>query len=931
MAPPKHKVRAPQAPDRQAPSSPTEIPLPAAGAEPTSPALEDEEEQVGVIVPARKAPVAARKAFPDPSSPTEMPVPTLAGRAPALDAPSSPTELPVPTEMPAPTSPAPSSPGQPADEEQTVPALQKSKRLSTTALEPTSPADANMLPAAVPSPTSIGDENEEELSVPVPAARKKAVLQSPGSLPPPKVSVAAPPLDSSPTEIPVPTEMPAPTSPAAPSSPAGRFERRRGKRQGAAPSSPTELPIGKTVQAATSPADVPVDEDDELLPPKTAATAKGKPAPSSPTEMPVPTMAPSPTSAVDSDGEEVTAPGLRVPKRPVTELAVMSPTSIAPYDDGDDELVSVPAPRLRPPMTKKKGQPTSPTEIPQQYPGQEPTSPADDAEEAVLVPLKSARPPRAARGPGAPSSPTELPVPTLVPSPTSPAPDDDEEPPVPRQRIQEQQDRPPSPTYLPGAQHEPTSPADDDLADDQQLEVPTEMVPTEPMPTRSSNDPSSVPTEVATQPTVSSQRSQGVPTVEPSTRSASTQLPPSVPTEEMPEDSTLPAAKRRREQAGILSPTGVVSPSMAQSSIPTEFTNVPPTPSQPHTPAGSAVGTPSGRAEQPGTPSRRAWKGPPTPQGSATASPSGVVIGHPPTPSFSPTEEVFAPATPEDRIVGRALRAAAGRRSATPLRVAPGSAGGSAAESPTYIAQASGGLALPPTPTYSGSSPTYVEEVEPPTPTLMDDSAAYGDEEDATAVAYFGVLAGRRTGAPGTPTSVGAPDTPTAGGGTPRLKPSATAGGGPAMRLPGLESPTPTYDPDDETVFGEDASSVASWMGSAAATSGVSGPAGAAGGRTAPLGNLPLQPVTPRPWHGATPPGTPVPPTPGSAGPGTPSMQPGTPQPPSVPVGSAGVVYAPPAAGTPPAAPQAKGRGKRGAEDDEELPPWKRRERRRKQ
>merc|ERR1719482_2075959 len=79
--------------------------------------------------------------------------------------------------------------------------------------------------------------------------------------------------------------------------------------------------------------------------------------------------------------------------------------------------------------------------------------------------------------------------------------------------------------------------------------------------------------------------------------------------------------------------------------------------------------------------------------------------------------------------------------------------------------------------------------------------------------------------AAGTP-STAQPSTPTA---------SFALGARPAgvVRLPGMESPTPTYEPDDETVYGDDASSVASWVASAT-------PLASAGGTPMSLPGTPL-------------------------------------------------------------------------------------------
>lgn len=363
---------------------------------------------------------------------------------------------------------------------------------------------------------------------------------------------------------------------------------------------------------------------------------------------------------------------------------------------------------------------------------------------------------------------------------------------------------PESPTFLPG-DHEATSPADDDLAEDQQLEMPATdermTIPT-------------VPTEVPpTLPTVTS--SQAPTDVPPSEGAATTIVTGSAPTPTREPRAVLVPRKPIRRVRGVSPMPSPAHYSQAGPSTPTEFTAVPPTPSQithgPLTPSHAIV---------------------PVPQGE---------------PDFTPTEEILD-------------QGPVAKRSGTPAREG---------SSPTYITEDRAELALPPTPTYEGSSPTYVDDDELPTPTLEPDTPAYGDDEDAAAVAYFGV----------------------GPAGTPRL-PLPDEAAVTHMRMPGLESPTPTYDADDDTVFGDDVESVASFVGSAAPS---------APGRKAA-----------KPWHSA-PPETPAsiaPPTPLSA-PFTPSM---------------------PTAGRP-AAPSRPGKRRQqgGDDSDEELPPWKRRERRRKQ
>jgi len=146
----------------------------------------------------------------------------------------------------------------------------------------------------------------------------------------------------------------------------------------------------------------------------------------------------------------------------------------------------------------------------------------------------------------------------------------------------------------------------------------------------------------------------------------------------------------------------------------------------------------------------------------------------PGTPTYSPTEDIRAPATPVSPL-GVFQRASASSVSVI--------SGGRGDRSPTYIVEEAAEEPLPPTPTYTGSSPTYLDELEPPTPTLdPDDDELYGqDDEAVTAPPVVRALAAT----PGTPPGTFGAAAP----GTPPDK---------YIRLPGMESPTPTYEPDDE-------------------------------------------------------------------------------------------------------------------------------------
>lgn len=140
--------------------------------------------------------------------------------------------------------------------------------------------------------------------------------------------------------------------------------------------------------------------------------------------------------------------------------------------------------------------------------------------------------------------------------------------------------------------------------------------------------------------------------------------------------------------------------------------------------------------------------------------------------------------------------------------------------SPSYVVQEIE-EPLPPTPTYSGESPTYQDENEPPTPTLeADDMDLYAlehtlpaDDPGLGAAPSLAVTTpsasldpeelrrlppmelARRLAAPGAVASTpGGPLAVIAGTVSHPPMPDLPA----AARLPGMESPTPTYEPDEE-------------------------------------------------------------------------------------------------------------------------------------
>merc|ERR1711972_52450 len=139
----------------------------------------------------------------------------------------------------------------------------------------------------------------------------------------------------------------------------------------------------------------------------------------------------------------------------------------------------------------------------------------------------------------------------------------------------------------------------------------------------------------------------------------------------------------------------------------------------------------------------------------------------PATPTFTPTDDVLAPTSPIGLPFAPQPVAVFDRAAVTRASVA---------SSPSYFGDDLGDGPLPATPTYTGSSPTYIDEAEPPTPTLdADQDDAFPDPfvPGPAAIAAPGVLA--------PPLQAKPQDVPTS-----------------AMRLPGMESPTPTYEPDND-------------------------------------------------------------------------------------------------------------------------------------
>lgn len=190
------------------------------------------------------------------------------------------------------------------------------------------------------------------------------------------------------------------------------------------------------------------------------------------------------------------------------------------------------------------------------------------------------------------------------------------------------------------------------------------------------------------------------------------------------------------------------------------------------------------------TPTRRRWSAPPVPG--------------------TPTEEAIERTPTED-----ALLVPPQARTGSAARASPTEAG----ESSTYLAQEAE-EPLPATPTYTADSPEFQEENEPETPTLEpDDEELYAWEEnlvksgaglpgiivdvnlvrggepeplDATQLAQLSpVELARRLAAPGALLAARAQGLAT----TPRTPAVSSSA---VVRLPGMEPPTPSYEPDQE-------------------------------------------------------------------------------------------------------------------------------------
>jgi len=767
---------------------------------------------------------------------------------------------------------------------------------------------------------------------------------------------------SSPTEVPVPTAVPSPTTPVAEDQDSGAFlqgvavpQPRGSRHAGAAapPSSPTELPVPTAVPSPTSPVPTGPDDDESAPLPKVEplAIARSKEPPSSPTFVPAHYEPTSPASPVaekvegpptDTRTFEPTVPTELPPTfEPTVPTELPVELLIEAQRDEEDEGAPEELPTDAPPTLE----PPPPTELPTEVPPSEERPPAPTPVEypsPTPVDEASLRQRRIGGRPGL-AVPVEYPSPLMAEEQITPV----LSPGGAARPSAEDRSRPPGPVEYPspelgglarGVEERRRGPVEypSPLMTEASAKAPTSASPAVERPRR--------------------QRAEGYPL-------------PKRHRSQTPAESDELQSPALTEPSRPLEPE---APTYPGPSTPTEVTRTPP-------------GTPTGLVRAgPGTPTRRGWGAPPTP-----------TERQPGTPTISPTEEVFAPGTPADGALGRALRAAAGRTRSAERE----------GSSPTYITEDRIEEPLPPTPTYSGSSPTYVDEnEEPPTPTLEPDSAGYGDDDDATSV-VGSVMGSARSIFTGTATFPGAGvSTPLSAGGVPGTPqftqpgtPMSSAAGTPqfvapttplSVRLPGLESPTPTYEPDDEANYGDDGSSAAGFIGRAGVRTRATAVHPGTPGQQSARGTPPGTPVlggTGTPQSAHSDPGTPhsgQPGTPRSMLPGTPlsggtttprSMQPGTPQlvaaltsatgaagrsaasqpgvdvsqlydPFAVPAeaSSSAVGAAPPPppppqqTGMPPLASElfpgrAEKRKQRGtASSDEELPPWKRRERRRK-
>jgi len=1004
------------------PSSPSEMPVPTEMPSPTSPAM-DAETAEPPLPPTR--PLAQLQAADDeedvvppavlrgalqpggraaPSSPTELPevgpiVPPM--QQVGQPVPSSPTELPevrpvvppmVPTEVPS---------------ERRVPTETRLRPLApgqrradgrTRTQQPSSPSEMPV-PTELPSPTSLAASMDEDYDIthqpPMPPATSQGVADRIPEMEEIVVPAGVPPPDAR-TPVEVETELP---TIAVPSRPQKRLEH-------PPTDEPSEMPVPSMTRRRMT---APTDEPSEMpVPSRRRIGVPTQRSDRSPTEMPVPTQMPSPTSAAEDEDDMQAAAGTQLegvglltgmapaqpPSSPTELPQLYDPTSPA----GDEDEAMEEPPLVAPTRTFEPSAPTTeppPTNVTTEPPLEVPTSlPTVPAPSAVLPTVDTVEPPSTEPPPTYTHStvPPTLEPPTLEPptreatsQPTASqtvAPTEPDTPAVPQVLMMRFPDAPfPPPAKFKTELIRSLRALGATRLSDLALRLREGLLAEVRGPPAALAALRELPLQNLRVIRYKISEIQG-PGTEASLKWFKTKVrAPSAPAPQDPSASaTMQSPAEHSSLPTLLGPPGTPSevtrlhtPTQASPAEPFSASGVTrvhshsvgftrPSPAEmtrPHSPTevfsfpGEARGTPTQRVA-------RGFKAPLTPQGQVMSSMGEVAPG---TPTYSPTEFFADPATPQEMAVARALRRSAAQAPSVEHE----------ASSPTYLEEGRE-LPLPPTPTYSaGSSPTFVEENEPPTPTLEADDE---DFQDDTSVAdWIASATPKLIAATGTPQS--GPSTPASRAvGTPStVQPSTPLAGfslssRPAgtMRLPGMESPTPTYEPDDETVYGDDASSVASWVASGT-------PRALDGTSSLPGTPLSIGPSTPMARVG-TPQGGPFfaaqPTTPvgyvqalGQGGPGTPlsaastphmggavasaatppiSFQPGTPQgrQPGTPQQ---VLPIPGIAAVSSSEAPAPGRlasevfperaGKRkqqggGASSDEELPPWKRRAQRRK-
>jgi len=392
----------PRIPPREA-KSPSELPVPTDKPSPTSPAMR-EAQTIGHTETETREQAPTRTV---PEVPVQSAAMSSAFFSMSSEMPRSPTEMPVPTEVPSPTSPAefegatvtaagtetlgsrPATRSAPTE----IPEVQvpDSAVFSSGMMPSSAPGTPTEMPVPTEvSPTTLGEEDDQELTATVPTAIPEPTIPT---LPQPQAEVQAAEVSapmasvaysisaplSSPEEMPVPTEMPSPTSPALGG---GEPEDIQVPSLGKPPDvrrqspSPSELPqVRSSAALATS-----------------AAVISSSAGQNSPTEMPVPTELPSPTSPAEDEANTITE---HHPTQTASQPPRTLPTAIP-------SVQAVPVSALPPsalPSALPSGMLDSsaaidspsvavPTELPS------PTSPmGEEANVPTMVPLPTEQPP----------------------------------------------------------------------------------------------------------------------------------------------------------------------------------------------------------------------------------------------------------------------------------------------------------------------------------------------------------------------------------------------------------------------------------------------------------------------------------------------------------------------------------------------------------